>query len=113
MGKDLVGVFPGIFDIIITGRSYEEREETLAMLHDRNIYNTVYFNPRKFDEKTRESSGEHKANTISMLKNAGNDIGIHFEDDPIQAAVIKSFHPELNIVLLQHDLITKENVRYL
>jgi len=39
------GIYPGPIDIIITGRSYEETEETLAMLNRKGIKNKVYFNP--------------------------------------------------------------------
>jgi hypothetical protein len=113
MGKELTGVYPGPFDIIITGRSYEERPETEKMLAERGIDNVVYFNLTKFDDKTREDSGYHKGITIAHLKTVGYEIGIHFEDDPIQAGVIKIIHPELNIVLLQHNLMTMENVRHL
>ena len=106
------GVYPGPNDIIITGRSFEEFEETSAMLKSKGINNMVFMNPLPFDEKTRESSGEHKASTIAKLQQSGYKIGIHFEDDPIQAAVIKKNVPDVNVVLLQHDLVEKENVRH-
>lgn len=112
MGHDLSGVYPGEHDIIITGRSFEERPETTRMLLSKGIDNMVFFNPIKFDDKTRETSGHHKASVISRLKNVGVEIGIHFEDDEIQANVIKRLHPDLHIVLLQHNLMTKENVRH-
>lgn len=112
MGKGRVGVFPGMNDHIITGRSFEEAEETHRMLRLRSIHNIVHYNPLKFDEKTRESSGLHKAKVITELHNQFGVI-IHFEDDEIQAAIIKEQCPWVNIVLLQHNLVNKENERHI
>lgn len=113
MGYDHLGVYPGPKDVIITGRSLEELPETKQMLLDRNILNTVYFNPIPFDKKTRVSSGIHKAFTLTYLQDMGYIIGIHFEDDPIQAEVIRDSHPEIHVVMLQHNLMTMENVRHI
>lgn len=110
MGVGRTGVFPGPHDVIITGRSVEEKAETIAMLRERGITNHVYFNPIPFDKKTRESSGQHKAYVINML---GGLIDIHFEDDPIQADVIRQSCPNVNLVLLEHSLVDKENQRHL
>ena len=110
---DYDGVYPNKYDIIITGRSVDEKRETLDMLHKKGISNDlIFFNPVPFDEKTRESSGEHKARTIQLMLARGYEIGIHFEDDPIQAKVIRERVPNVNVVLLQHDLVEKENVRH-
>jgi len=111
MGK-YGGVFPGPHDIIITGRSKEEKSETLAMLSSKGITNEVYMNPTPFDQKTRESSGRHKGQTLFYLEEIGMRFGIHFEDDPIQAEIIQKMMPHINVVLLQHDLVEKENVRH-
>jgi len=105
------GIYPGPIDIIITGRSYEETEETLAMLNRKGIKNKVYFNPEKFDEKSRESSGIHKARTIIQLKQNGYEHGVHFEDDEVQIAEIKRLIPDIRIVHVVSDLVNKENVR--
>lgn len=107
---DFDGVYPGQLDIIITGRSHQEKHVTLLMLESKGIKNKVYFNPLDFHQKTRVSSGQHKADTIRKLLNNGTVIGIHFEDDPIQADVIRKLVPEIKIVLLQHNLVDKENV---
>ena len=112
MGWDMDGVYPGPRDIIITGRSNQEMPETLQMLNEKGIQNVVYFNPLPYDQKTRASSGEHKAKTINMLLAKGEDIKIHFEDDSIQADIIAEQCPTVKVVLLQHDLITKENTRH-
>jgi hypothetical protein len=107
MGPGRTGVWPGPNDIIVTGRSFEEEAETLAMLQSRGINNKVHFNPLTYEEKTRESSGQHKANVINKL-----GIDIHFEDDPIQADVIRQQCPNIVIVMLEHDLVNKENQRH-
>lgn len=106
------GVYPGPNDIIITGRSFEELDETLWMLNNKGIHNKVYFNQLPFDKKSRESSGIHKGNTILKLEKQGYKIGIHFEDDPIQIIEIKKIVPHVKIVYMQHDLVEKENVRH-
>lgn len=111
MGK-YGGVFPGPHDIIITGRSKEEEPETSAMLLSKGITNSVYMNPTPFDSKSREDSGRHKGRTLFYLEKTGMRFGIHFEDDPIQAEIIRKMMPHINVVLLQHELVEKENVRH-
>jgi len=111
MGK-YEGVFPGPHDIIITGRSKEEEPETSAMLLSKGISNKVYMNPTPFDNKTREDSGRHKGQTLFYLEQIGMRFGIHFEDDPVQAEIISKMMPHINVVLLQHELVEKENVRH-
>lgn len=112
MGPGRTGVFPGPDDVIITGRSgIDEKQETIAMLEDRGITNKVFMNPVRFDEKTRKSSGEHKARVIRGLISDGFDIKIHFEDDEVQADIIRRAVPEIEVVVLQHNLTEKENVR--
>ena len=106
------GVYPGKEDVIITGRSKEEEPETLAMLKSKGITNQVFFNPTPFDEKTRESSGRHKGQTLYYLEEIGYRFGIHYEDDPVQAEIIRKMMPHINVVLLQHELVEKENKRH-
>lgn len=107
------GVYPGPNDVIITGRSTEETPETEALLTKKGITNKVYYNSVPFDQKTRKSSGQHKGMTMFYLEEMGYRIGIHFEDDPIQAEEIRKIMPHVNVVLLQHDLVEKENVRHI
>lgn len=111
MGPNHVGLIPGPDDVIITGRSYEEEPETEYFLNSRGIHNVVYYNPLRFAEKTRESSGHHKATTLLTLLGMGFEVGIHYEDDPIQAEIIRQF-TNVEVVLLHHDLVEKENVRH-
>ena len=110
MGK-YGGVYPGPNDIIITGRSKEEEKETREMLEFKGIRNELFMNPLPYSQKSRVSSGQHKGRTLSYLEEMGYRFGCHFEDDPIQAEEIKKITPHINIVMLQHDLVEKENVR--
>ena len=98
------------FDIIITGRSIDEEKETRDFLHFNGINNEVYFNGIPFDHKTRSLSGYHKAKVINQLLAQGKDIAVHYEDDPEQAAIIRENTP-IEVVLVQHSLINKENVK--
>jgi len=107
-----IGIYPGPNDVIITGRSFEESKETLAMLRGRGINNKVYFNPLKYDQKTRTSSGEHKASVINGLANSGITIEKFFEDDEIQKAKIEQ-NTEVAVIHVVHDLTNKENERHL
>lgn len=111
-GDEVTGVRPCEDDIIITGRPYHDREETVKMLESRGIYNKVYINPLDRDDPKygRQASGIFKANTITMLQNMGYEIGLHFEDDPIQIEEIKKVHPNLQVVHLSRE--NEEYVRY-
>jgi hypothetical protein len=111
--KKDIGVYPGPNDIIVTGRSFEEKHETEAMLKKRGIKNPVFFNPLEYDLKTRISSGEHKARTLNALIAGGVTIKCHYEDDLIQADIINRLCPEVPVVLLLHDMTEKENKRQL
>lgn len=112
-GVITVGIYPGPNDIIITGRSYEEKPETSAMLEKLGIDNMIFYNNIAFDKKTRQSSGEHKADRIKKLRDVGIVINNFFEDDPIQKEVIERECPWVNVVHIVHELTEKENVRHL
>lgn len=103
-----LGICPGPEDVIITGRSAEEYDETIEMLHSRGIYNQVFFAPWGYDEKTRSKSGEHKAAVINAL-----EITRHFEDDPIQIEIIRKFCHNCTVieVLSPPGLVNLENER--
>lgn len=111
------GVWPGPHDVIITGRSIEEMEDTMKMLQSRGIENTVYFGRYTKKEKTRRLSGMHKAAVLNTMKATYDEIyprvqfeiypRVHFDDDEIQAAIIKEYCPWINIVLLKHELFDK------
>lgn len=112
MGPGVGGVYPGPDDVIISGRSVDEVVETTRMLESKGITNKLFLNPLRYSAKTRESSGEHKANTINKLKSDGIQVVCHFEDDEIQAAVIRQKCPDTTVVMLVHDLVSKENQRH-
>ena len=111
-GEEVSGVRPGEHDVIITGRSFTEREETEKMLRSRGIYNKVYMNPLKRDDPvySREASGAFKSWMISKLKKEGHNIIMHFEDDPVQIAAIEKEHPNLHIIHLK--IPNEEYVKY-
>ena len=108
-GVITVGITPRPEDIIITGRSYEEAKETLEYLHSRGIYNQVFFNPVRYDEKSRVSSGEHKARILKAFEGM---VGKHFEDDIIQKQKIEEV-VDIPVVLLKHNLTNKENEKHI
>lgn len=114
MGKEFgLGLRPSPDDIIITGRSFEEAKDTYLWLHSYGIFNPVFFNPRKYSDKTRKSSGFHKFLVINEFINNDCKITFHFEDDPIQAEVIESnLNSNTKVILIQHNLVEKENTRY-
>lgn len=106
-----VGLRPGRNDIIITGRSVlDEHDYTWEWLKKNDISNRVIFNPVSFKDKTREGSGHHKAKSLNHLLDIGYDIGLHFEDDPIQADIIERECPRVKVVRIVHNLVEKENV---
>jgi|TARA_R100000084_G_C4609402_1_gene127266 hypothetical protein len=113
LGNGVCGVRPGPNDVIITGRSYEEEPETKAFLHRHGIKNRVYFNPLPFEEKSRQSSGAHKARTLKFLKHEeGIEVQFFFEDDVIQKEEIEeSWNGK--VIHVSHDFTEKENVRHL
>ena len=108
MGEDRTGVRPHSADVIITGRSYTQKEETIDFLREREIWNDVHFNPLTRDDPkySRQESGKWKAKVLTLLKE-NYIIDLHFEDDPIQIAEILKVHPDQDIVHLQHNLVEK------
>ena len=105
-GREKPGVYPGPNDVIITGRSFEESEKTLDWCKKFGIKNQIYFSQVPFDLKTREISGYHKAITLRELLKT-TVINLHFEDDPIQKAIIEAMVPEIKVVHLVHELTKK------
>lgn len=101
------GVRPGKDDIIITGRSFETSQFVLGILRSYEIYNPVFFNPRRAADNDRTMSGRHKADTLNRLKDNGVEINIFFEDDPIQKEQIETHAGWVKVVHLVHDLVEK------
>lgn len=52
-GVITLGIYPGPNDKIITGRSFEERTETLEYLRSKGINNDVFFNNLSIDDILR------------------------------------------------------------
>ena len=98
-GVITAGLIPREHDVIITGRSFCMAKETYEILNDLGIKNPVYFNPQHRGDSTRESSGEWKSLMISKLL-----IDKFFEDDPVQANVIKKNNPNVTLVYIISDV---------
>lgn len=106
-GMDRPGIRPGPDDVIISGRSWEETPETIEFMVRHGINNRIYLNPAMRADKTREGSGAHKAATLNALREAGEVVDLFFEDDPVQAEIIKRSAPWVNVVMVVHDLTEK------
>jgi len=121
LGNGVCGIRPGPSDVIITGRSYEEEAETLAFLHRNGIRNPVFFNQVMYDEKSRESSGWHKGQTILLLHRAGLTIEYFFEDDEVQKAEIEKIVEDkaavwnlpIRVIHVNNTYVEKVNRRHL
>ena len=111
-GVITIGIMPKEEDLIITGRSFEERPETEKYLDRLGLKNKVYYSPLKYNNKTRKSSGRHKAFVLSALKREGVKVEILFEDDPEQWKDVEEHCPWIDVVKVVHDLTEKENVRH-
>ena len=105
-GGDSPGVYPGPNDIIITGRSWEEKAKTEAWCDRFGIKNRIYFSKVPVALRTREISGYHKAVTLLELSKTLKIVR-HFEDDPIQKAIIEAIVPTVPVIHLVHDLTEK------
>lgn len=102
------GVTPCHWDIIVTGRSFEEGDKVKARLKKRGIQNPVFLNPIRWADRNRSSSGMHKAKILRQLLENGFKIGCHFDDDEVQLEVINREVPEVQTVHLVHSLTPKD-----
>ena len=115
-GVITIGLFPGPSDVIITGRSFEESEETLKYFKNKGIKNQVFLSPHKFEDKTRIKSGIHKGNTIWQLFKQGILVQNHFDDDFDQIKeirkIIKYYGLKTNVIWVNHNGLEElENVK--
>jgi len=100
-GVTSIGVTPRIGDIIVTGRCFDECDVVFNYLKNYGLQDKipVYFNPIQYATRgqgtdfSRTKSGQHKARIVKSLIENGVSIGYFFEDDPIQAAIIKEENP--------------------
>jgi hypothetical protein len=90
------GIVPEKDAIIITGRSFEEAPETYKYLHDKGIFNAVYFLPKPFIEKDLDLAGKWKGVMTHLT-----DTTEFYEDNPIQATLINLANPECIIHLIK------------
>lgn len=91
------GYYPSPDDVIITGRSWEEKEETMKFLHDLGLFNKVYFNESVGKtEKNYITSGTHKAKFIQEL-----EIVEFFEDEERQAEIIRTTCKYCNVIIIE------------
>lgn len=90
------GIRPERDAVIVSGRSWQEAPETYKMLHDRGIFNAVYFNPIPFEGKTLDNGAMWKAIMVDLMC-----IDEFYEDDVRQAQLIKLKNPETIIHLIE------------
>lgn len=113
-GVITIGLLPTKNDIIITGRSFEEKKETVVMLDKLGLKGIpIHFNPLRYHEKTRETSGLHKVQVLKTLAHIGIRPKLFFEDDPIQCDIIEKEFPFITVVRIIHNITNKENERHL
>jgi hypothetical protein len=117
LGDGKCGIHPGPRDVIITGRSFEESEETLAFLRRNQIDNHVIFNSLPYDLKTRETSGRHKGEAIVDLARREVYVNFFYEDDRIQAQeirkIVKRNKLDTKVIFVNNPFVKKENRRHL
>lgn len=107
MGEDLLGLHPQPNDVIITGRTRPQQVKTQGMLNDRGILSFLFINPIDIDNSPREVSGRHKAAVLTMLDENGRVVMNHFEDDHLQADIIREFCPWVNVVIIDNGGLVK------
>jgi hypothetical protein len=110
LGEGRKGLLPRPEDVIISGRSWDEYGTTQDQFTKLGVpvECVIYLAPWNITYKTRRLSGLHKANTLNMLIGMMNkDIQIHFEDDPVQADIIRQFVPGIEVVMITHNLTEK------
>ena len=104
LGEDRIGLHPRHQDIIVTGRTLHDSKKTYDMLADRGITATLYLNPFPGERSPRETSGEHKARILRNQIDWGlNNIQNHYEDDPVQAEIIRKAVPEINVIMVDNN----------
>jgi len=82
--------------VIITGRSFEEFEETMAEKTGPEV--PIYFNPQRKNAVTPATAGVWKAEMINKL-----GVTEFWEDDPIQAGLIKLLCPNTKVHLVKEE----------
>jgi len=91
---------------IITGRSWQEADETYMYLRDHGICVPVLFAPWPFDEKSRIDSAHHKIFTMRQL-----GVTEFFEDDYVQAIEIITKLPKVTVHYMPQNELDLNNER--
>lgn len=110
LGEGRKGLLPRSEDVIISGRSFEEYGVTKQQFEILGIPGecVIYLADWKISHKTRRLSGLHKAYTLNrLIGQLDKNIQIHFEDDPVQADIIRQFVPGVEVVMITHNLTEK------
>lgn len=108
-----IGIHPGPYDVIITGRTLEEKEHVQDILKSRGIDCPIYFNPVTLEfrgtgtDHSRRCSGKHKGHTLLSFKLKNNPIDVFFEDDEVQIEEILKLVPDQKIAHIVSDLVIK------
>ena len=95
-------------DVFVTGRCYDEAKYVVGKLKQLGVTNPIiHFNPLplavrgEYSEECRIKSAWHKINTLNMLS-IKHKVR-HFEDDPIQIALIKKHCRDVTIVVVDNE----------
>ena len=59
-----------------------------------------------------DKKNQEEIKNLFLIKNGYNH-GLHFEDDEIQIEIIKNIIPNIKIIHIHQNILTKENVRHL
>jgi hypothetical protein len=105
VAPNVKGLTPGKDDVIITGRSFQDRPETELALKNIGIHNKVIYNELPKSNMSRSASGYHKVEAIKSLQDQGYKVHIHFEDDPIQLAIIQNLCDNVHVILVTEEYI--------
>ena len=82
-------------DSIVTGNTINMSEPVLTWLTKHGISCPVFFNPDIKQAYDREAAGKWKASIL-----AKSEVNDFYEDDPIQAAIIRNECPNLTVVFV-------------
>lgn len=104
VGYDFDGVltkknfYPTEQGVIITGRSYQEKESVYNNLEEQGIDMPVYFSPVPISEKDYKTSSNHKIRTIKRL-----NVTEFYENEKHQYERIKKQCPNVKLHLIRSE----------
>lgn len=108
-----IGINPSSpFDVVITGRCYDDDKLIVKDMAERNLNNPVFYKQVSIKDcpsytgDARVGSAQHKIDTIKYLKEEfGIIVTRFFEDDPLQFDLITKALPELEVVYVKSNLV--------